>query len=59
MESIELKTGDASYLRVVEPDKDGDFEVEIDLSYDSAYFYLNKDNAIQLRDFLNQFLDGN
>lgn len=57
MESIELKTGDASCLRVVEPDKDGDFEVEIDLSYDSAYFYLNKDNAIKLRDFLNQFLD--
>ena len=58
MESIELKTGDVSYLRLVEPDKDGDFEVEIYLGYDSAYCYLNKDNAIKLRDFLNQFLES-
>lgn len=58
MGNLELKVGDISVLRVDEPDKDGDFEIEIDLDYDSAYCYLNKDNAIKLRDFLNQHLES-
>lgn len=57
MGNLELKLEDISILRVDTPDRDGDFQFEIDLGYDSACCYLNKDNAIKLRDFLNQYLE--
>ena len=59
MGNLELKAGNNTWLKVSIPNEDGDFEIEIEneLSCRGQYCYINKEQAAQLRDFLNQFLD--